>query len=293
MNLITATEMTDHPFYGYDFDGVAGLGLSELSRAWEFNFMKMISRSRGVPNIFAMFLGKNKEQSDLALGGWYAKHLERDLAWHPVFMPDLGHWLLRIKSLRIGDEFVSYCDDGNCKGVMDSGTPLTGVPKPVWAELFNNLKYSAPLDGSCVGTAPLLHFDLEHVTITLGPEDYAIPEAKKKEDMPKQGFAYPHKVGAVGDNRNDMFCRPLLMAMDIEGELGHKLFILGEAVLRKYYSVYDADSKSIGIGLARHHEPAGEEPDSTAAAANENDDDSWFFDEAEHEAPEDPNKPSR
>merc|ERR1712066_737742 len=48
-------------------------------------------------------------------------------------------------------------------------------------------------------------------------------------------------------------CHPTLMPMDVPEPLGPKLFILGEPVLRKYYTAYDWDKKRIGFGLANHN----------------------------------------
>lgn len=45
-------------------------------------------------------------------------------------------------------------------------------------------------------------------------------------------------------------CRPKMMPVSMPAPLGPKLFILGEPVLHRYYTVYDWKSASIGFGLA-------------------------------------------
>jgi len=45
-------------------------------------------------------------------------------------------------------------------------------------------------------------------------------------------------------------CRPKMMPVSIPAPLGPKLFILGEPVLHRYYTVYDWASPRIGFGLA-------------------------------------------
>lgn len=42
------------------------------------------------------------------------------------------------------------------------------------------------------------------------------------------------------------------MVMDLPEPIGPKLFILGEPVLKKFYTVYDAEKKRIGFGRAKH-----------------------------------------
>jgi len=62
----------------------------------------------------------------------------------------------------------------------------------------------------------------------------------------------------------------MLMAMDIPEPIGPKLFILGEPVLRKYYTVYDTAKLQVGFSKAKHMKDV----------ETENPDDaSWFLDD--------------
>jgi len=63
--------------------------------------------------------------------------------------------------------------------------------------------------------------------------------------------------------------------MDLPEPIGPKLFILGEPVLKKFYTVYDAENQRIGFGRA-HHSPAKE--------IDEEDDTWWMEAEEESEA---------
>merc|ERR1719210_2109270 len=54
--------------------------------------------------------------------------------------------------------------------------------------------------------------------------------------------------------RQDLRCLPTMMTLDLPEPLGPKLFILGEPVLRKYYTVYDGHRMQVGIGRARHRQ---------------------------------------
>jgi len=49
------------------------------------------------------------------------------------------------------------------------------------------------------------------------------------------------------------FCSPRLMPVRLPEPLGPKLFILGEPVLHRYYTVYDWGNRSVGFGLANNH----------------------------------------
>lgn len=48
-------------------------------------------------------------------------------------------------------------------------------------------------------------------------------------------------------------CRPRMMPVSMPEPLGPKLFILGEPVLHRYYTVYDWKEPQIGFGLASKH----------------------------------------
>merc|ERR1719482_2500294 len=46
------------------------------------------------------------------------------------------------------------------------------------------------------------------------------------------------------------FCRPRLMPVSMPAPLGPKLFILGEPVLHRYYTVFDWDGPRVGMAVA-------------------------------------------
>merc|ERR1719482_1130632 len=48
------------------------------------------------------------------------------------------------------------------------------------------------------------------------------------------------------------FCRPRLMPVNMPAPLGPNLFILGEPVLHRYYTVFDWAGPKIGFGVANN-----------------------------------------
>jgi len=257
LSFIAATEMSQEPFKAFEFDGVLGLGLAGLSQGPSFNFMDVLADdANGVGNelshTFGVFLAEDGHgDSEITLGGWSSKRLEEPsgLRWNTVLDPEMGHWTVEIKSMRVDDEPVMFCEDGGCKAVVDTGTSLLAVPTPSFSELYELLKHSAPATGHCRGDGPQLHIELESFTVTLGPEDYSRhePISKQKPSLFDDRAATPATSGR---------CRPMLMTMDLPEPLGPKLFILGEPVLRKYYTIYDAKAGRVGFGKARHVPPS-------------------------------------
>lgn len=255
--MIAATAMSEEPFKSFEFDGILGLGLDGLSQSPEFNFLQVIGASvhdQGscIMDTFAVFLADNEnEDSEITLGGWADNRLEEDLSWTPVQDPDMGHWMVKIKSLRVNNELLNFCEN-DCKAAVDTGTSLLAVPQAAFPELYELLRHPAPLEGECDGPGPLLHFEFEDFSITLGPREYAKPQPTKRTSRPR----FENKPQNVTETtRKDLFCRPMLMSLDMPEPLGPKLFILGEPVLRKYYTVYDAHEKRVGFARAKHLNP--------------------------------------
>jgi len=62
-----------------------------------------------------------------------------------VAKPILGHWQVAIKALRIGNRTVGSCEDGSCRGIVDTGTSHLGIPGPFVQEVADLL--SVPVDG--------------------------------------------------------------------------------------------------------------------------------------------------
>lgn len=276
LRMIAATDMSEEPFKSFHFDGVVGLGLSGLSQAPEFNFLAVLAKSASQGgsnhgNRFAVFLGEHEEEvSEITLGGFVDERAQSRLAWNRVLHPELGHWMLEVKSVRVGSHTLDFCKEG-CRAVLDTGTSLLAIPTPSFPEIYELLRHPADVALECRG-GPKLHFDLERFTVTLEAQDYSRLENNALvSPLPEQRLREPGTSMAEEDEDRVEFCKPMLMSMDLPAPIGPKLFVLGEPVLRKYYSVYDTDSvrPRIGLSQAVHSQPS---------KPNE-DDDSWFFED--------------
>ncbi|CAE7042076.1 PGC [Symbiodinium natans] len=260
MRFIAATDMSADPFKDFVFDGVLGLGLESLSQTSAFNFLQVASgltstRGSGFSKTFGIFLAThNEETSQITMGGWAEEHLEEEVSWSPVLDPELGHWLLQIQAIWIDGEPLPFCSQG-CKAVVDSGTSLLAVPTAIFPELYERLRAPASLSGDCSSQSPKLKIELDGFTLTLDGEDFSRLDQKGQVHPPAWGQP---QSPAEGTTRRDMMCKPMLMVMDLPEPIGPKLFILGEPVLKKFYTVYDAEKKRIGFGRARHAAPSSD-----------------------------------
>lgn len=238
MRFIAATDMSADPFAEFVFDGVLGLGLESLSQSPAFNFLHALhvestltAEKGSFSKTFGIFLASHDgETSQITLGGWAEEHVSGEVTWSPVLQPELGRWLLEIKGLWVDGQEVPFCKEG-CKAVVDSGTSVLSVPSPLFSDLFQKL--SAPArDGSC-SEGPQLQMELDGSSLNLSVGDFSRLD---KESSPSAQAT----------------CRPMLMVMDLPEPLGPKLFVLGEPILKKFYTIYDAEARRVGFGRARH-----------------------------------------
>lgn len=281
LRLVMATEMSEEPFHAFAFDGVMGLGLDGLALAPEFSFFGVMSNQGQLAQpSFGVFLAESdEEQSEISFGGVSPDRLRSALSWTPVESPEMGYWQVRVLRIRVGNQTLDFCSDGTCKAVVDTGTSLLAVPSDFADELQQALE--GPLRDPPLPLAPgsdgsedidckhaqgaALHFDLDDgATVTLSPGDYARPTVQlSAEDEDTEGGdsaaasdggnSWVESGGGLGGvGGGEPRCRPTLMAIDMPEPLGPKLFIWGEPVLRKYYTVYDWQAKRVGFGIARH-----------------------------------------
>jgi len=252
VRVITATEMTEEPFNKFDFDGVLGLGLSALAVDPEFSFFGELAKLNVLPEArFGFFLSKHDSvPSEISFGGHDERRVSEPLRWAKVPEPEKGYWQVPIKSIRIGDTKISSCESGQCVGIVDSGTSLLGVPKADLKDTHYKLARKIPgdpseLDCRQVG-GPTIVFDLGGFEISLGPEDYSRPTAMRMETK---------------DSKVQVVCRASLLPIDLGADGGNPLtWILGEPVLRKYYTAFDWKKAEIGFALAKQP-TSGDEQD--------------------------------
>uniref|UniRef100_A0A7S1WNC4 Peptidase A1 domain-containing protein n=1 Tax=Alexandrium catenella TaxID=2925 RepID=A0A7S1WNC4_ALECA len=247
LRIVLATEMTSDPFGLFAFDGVLGLGLDALTLNPGFSFFgQMAAQNPAVQPRFAVFLARNDDgESMISFGGHDERRASGELDWAPVAMQELGYWQVQVKSVRIGDTVLEDCADGGCRAILDTGTSLLGVPRQAARTMHRLLARHVPKDSysdaseidcrTVPGTQ--IHFDLGGPTVSLAVEDYSRPT--------------PFNMTLPGKNASGLFCRSLLLPVDMKPPLGPKVFIWGEPVLRRYYTVYDFARKQIGFTPAR------------------------------------------
>lgn len=275
VNVVMAVDMTAQPFRSFNFDGIFGLALDSLALSPEFSFFNSISASKsGAKPQFGVFLtdGEGGQQSEIAFGGHTAERTLTPLQWAPVAMADLGYWQVKVKEVRIGGKVLDICKDGSCRGIVDTGTSHLGVPGAALNDFMNRMSTDAdhPTSDCREAEGSDLEIILEsEITLNLKPEHYMrpIPLAMGGSVNSSNGSSAVGKAAAgasatagpgsqvstavtAAETKDSRVCTPRLMPVNLPHPLGPNMFILGEPVLHRYYTVYDWGEKRVGFGMS-------------------------------------------
>lgn len=279
---LTATEMTDTPFLTSHFDGIFGLSFDALAISPYFSFFKMLAlsdKNKEVALQFGIFLADvgSSQRSELTLGGYNADHLLTPLEGVPVTNREAGYWQVRVTGVSIGGVLQDMClGESKCNAIVDTGTSHLGVPWEYHRSIMDQLSGEGVQDTDCRYIEGLpMEIMLDGIALALTPENYMRPLAlppdvkfgsmtgqygagiggenddKKKDEVAKGANNTAQEeeyVEPVYDPAVPWQCAPKVMPVKLDPELG-KMFILGEPVLSRYYTVYDWGLGRISFGL--------------------------------------------
>lgn len=212
------------------FDGIMGLGYDTISvNKIVPPFYNMIDQGLLDKPVFAFYLGDTNggtgDDSEAVFGGIDESHYTGKLTKIPLRRK--AYWEVSLDAITFGKDTA---DLENTGVILDTGTSLIALPSAL-AELLNaeigakkgfNGQYTVECDKR--DGLPDLSFNLAGNNFTIGPFDYVLEV---------QGS-----------------CISAFMGMDFPEPVG-PLAILGDAFLRRWYSVYDLGSNSVGLAKAK------------------------------------------
>lgn len=224
-----ATEEPGLAFAFGRFDGILGLGYDSISvQRIVPPFYNMINQNALDEPVFAFYLADTNEkdaESEASFGGVNKDHYTGKMTKLPLRRK--AYWEVDLDAISFGD---ATADIDNTGAILDTGTSLIALPS-VLAELLNkemgakksfNGQYTVDCDKR--ESLPDLTFTLSGHNFTIGPYDYILEI---------QGS-----------------CISSFMGMDFPEPAG-PLAILGDAFLRKWYSVYDLGTNTVGLAKAK------------------------------------------
>jgi saccharopepsin len=220
-----ATEEPGLAFAFGRFDGILGLGYDTISvNKIVPPFYNMVDQLDKPLFAFSLGDGSSDDGGEFSLGATNPDKYTGKITQIPVRRK--GYWEVNLDSFSFGDETLELEDTG---AAIDTGTSLIACPSDV-AELLNkeigakkswNGQYT--IDCAAVDSLPDVTFTFSGHKFTLPPTDYILN---------LQGS-----------------CISTFTGIDIPPPLG-PIWIIGDAFLRKYYSVYDLGKNTVGLATA-------------------------------------------
>lgn len=214
-NFIATTQETEMPFVQCTFDGIMGLGFSDLSMGPGFN---MVDDLTGVmsQNKFSVYL-TDDGGSEINFGGYKRSQAASDMFWVPVNKE--SYWQIAIDDVTFNNVKTGLCS--GCQVAVDTGTSLLAGPSSVVENLGTKLNVKD--DCSNFDSLPMLGFAAGEKVLNLKPDDYI-------------------DKGSDG-------CSVSLMTLDVPPPKG-PLFVFGDPFLRRFLTVYDRDGPQVGFAVA-------------------------------------------
>lgn len=210
------------------FDGIMGLGYDTISvNKIVPPFYNMLKQGLLDEPVFSFYLGDTgngeDDKAEALFGGVNKEHYTGEITMIPLRRK--AYWEVELNAITFGDATAELDNTGV---ILDTGTSLIALPSTL-AELLNkeigakkgyNGQYT--IDCAKRDSLPDLTFTLTGHNFTIGPHDYILEV---------QGS-----------------CISSFMGMDFPGG---PLAILGDAFLRKWYSVYDLGKNAVGLAKSK------------------------------------------
>jgi len=224
-------EVTEEPGLAFAFgrfDGILGLGYDTISvNHIPPPFYNMIDQGLLDEPVFAFYLGDTNasQESEATFGGVDKSHYTGEMIKIPLRRK--AYWEVSLDAITFGKETAELESTGV---ILDTGTSLIALPSTI-AELLNkeigakkgfNGQYTVECDKR--DSLPDMSFTLSGYKFAIGPYDYILEV---------QGS-----------------CISSFMGMDFPEPVG-PLAILGDAFLRRWYSVYDLGNDAVGLAKAK------------------------------------------
>ncbi|KAI9757036.1 MAG: Vacuolar protease A [Chaenotheca gracillima] len=212
------------------FDGILGLGYDTISvNQMVPPFYQMVDQGLLDEPTFAFYLGDTNngegDESEAIFGGINEDHYSGKVTYIPLRRK--AYWEVDLDAITFGDATAELDNTGV---ILDTGTSLIALPSTL-AELLNkeigakksfNGQYTVECDQR--DSLPDLTFTLTGHNFTISSYDYIL-EVQGSCISAFMGIDFPEPVGPLA--------------------------ILGDAFLRKWYSIYDLKKNAVGLAKSK------------------------------------------
>ena len=219
-------------------DGIVGLAFPVMSPTGANPLFDSMLSSPGLldSKLFSLYLARGQKdmaQSSILFGGYDTNLFDGPLQYVPLSSE--SYWELAMHGVYAGNAKLGVCEPGPCKLAIDSGTSMITGPRDSVERLWQRLNVSP--DCSNIKTLPSLAFHVgDSLMLTLTPQDYLLQAIDWQGSPPS------------------VKCQLAIMPLDVPPPRG-PIWVLGDAFLRAYYTVYDRTNprqSRVGFAKAKH-----------------------------------------
>ncbi|XP_070601443.1 pepsin B-like [Erythrolamprus reginae] len=218
-----SVEEPTEPFYYSYFDGI--LGLMNPTPNTEA-FLQQVMNQNQIPEpIFSFYFSRQPSYQyggELILGGIDPNMYTGEITWAP--MTDQNQWQIGIEGFAIGNKATGWCSEG-CQGIVDTGTFLLTIPQQYLSYFLQAV--NAANDGSYVVDCNNIQ-NMPTITFSINGSQFPLPPS------------------AYVSNKNGQ-CSLAIEPTYVPSSTGQPLWILGDAFLKEYYSIFDMGNNRVGL----------------------------------------------
>ncbi|EDO17145.1 hypothetical protein Kpol_1072p15 [Vanderwaltozyma polyspora DSM 70294] len=207
------------------FDGILGLAYDSISVNKAVPpLYNAIHRGLLDKPMFAFYLGDEKSSKnggEATFGGYDPSRFEGEIKWLPVRRK--AYWEVQFDGIKLGDKFMKLEGHG---AAIDTGTSLITLPSQIADFLNNEIGAKKSWNGQ-----------------------YTI-DCKKRESLPKLTLNFYNHNFTIDPFDYTLeisgSCISAITPMDFPQPVG-PLSIIGDAFLRRFYSIYDLENNAVGL----------------------------------------------
>lgn len=225
LDFAAATNEPGETFKVAKFDGILGLGWPSIAVDGIVPVMQRFAEERVIDSyMFGFYLQSDTSLTgELTLGG-YDKTKARSLAWVPVTQEN--YWSVNLQSM----SFNGWVGTNVTWAIVDSGTSLLVGPTDDVKAIASRLGATSVINGEymvdCDATLP-------DMSLTLGSGTHTATLTVKGNDL------------RIKICRFIIICECILAIAGMD--LGESLWILGDVLMRDYYTVFDIGNAQVGF----------------------------------------------
>ncbi|DAZ92745.1 TPA: hypothetical protein N0F65_003482 [Lagenidium giganteum] len=234
-------------------DGLLGMAFDGLSTFTHPPLFQQLVQQRGLDPVFAFYLSPvpNTNGSELHIGGYDEDFMKANNAeWQMTdVLPQYGlwtYWRVALHNVQVGDS-PAACTNG-CVAFVDSGTSLLGIPGNLYLDFLYAVSKYAQARGCYCG---FMQYGFQ--CFLCAPKDFP-----------------PVRIGIGGshfyvlDGPDYSLCVGLTCIV-LAQPSGQDMWVLGDVFMKKFYSLYNVETRQVGFACPRFTGHCGIEADGASA----------------------------